>query len=407
MSKKLIECFFIANNNIGDSGLSGGCRIFIELARYWKESINLKMIATEEAITVCKNYGLGDLVFYKSSNKLGFKNVFSLYAVFINLFKKLTNGIIFVLKNRVLFKNNPWVYSVSDFYPDLIPAFLIKLINPKIRWIAGYYLFAPAPWDKESPYKGKDAIRGFLYWISQRPTYWIVKNFADIVFVTSEPDRNKFVTKRRKENDIFVIRGGVNIEASTEYLNGKSIISIADRKYDCCFIGRFHQQKGVLVLMEIWKKVIAKLPKAKLAMIGNGPLEVDVQNKIDEYGLNQSVALFGFLDGDKKNDIFKQSKIVLHPATYDSGGMAAAEAMAWALPGISFDLEALKTYYPQGMIKVPKDDYNYFAEQIIKVLADPAYYRTISQEARDLIVNQWSWEKRAQLILEGLLNNNG
>ncbi|MCK4994836.1 MAG: hypothetical protein KAS13_07330, partial [Candidatus Omnitrophica bacterium] len=107
MDKKSTEFFFIANNNIGDSGLSGGCRIFIELARYWKESIDLKIIATEEAITVCKNYGLQDLRFYKSSSKLGFKNVFTLRAVFANFFKKLTNGILFVLRNKLLFKNNP------------------------------------------------------------------------------------------------------------------------------------------------------------------------------------------------------------------------------------------------------------------------------------------------------------
>ncbi|MFH2138268.1 MAG: glycosyltransferase [Candidatus Omnitrophota bacterium] len=402
------ECFFIANNNIGDSGLSGGCRIFIELARYWKESIDLKIIATEEAITVCKKYGLGDIKFYKSSGKLGYDNVFTLRAVFANFFKKLAKGILFVLKNKSLFKNNPWVYSVSDFYPDLIPAFLIKLINPKSRWIAGYYLFAPAPWDKDSPYKGKHAFRGFLYWFSQRLSYGLAKKYADIVFVTSEPDKKKFLTKKRGESEIFVIRGGVNIEASTEYLNSKEIIPLDKRKYACCFVGRFHQQKGVLVLIEIWKKVIERLPRAKLAMIGNGPLQVSVQNKINEYSLNDNVELFGFMDGLEKFNVFKQSKIVVHPATYDSGGMAAAEAMAWGLPGISFDLEALKTYYPQGMIKVPKDDYNRFAEEIVKLLADSDYYKTISLLALELIVKQWDWKKRAQLILEGLLvNNNG
>lgn len=398
MDKKSTEFFFIANNNIGDSGLSGGCRIFIELARYWKESIDLKIIATEEAITVCKNYGLQDLRFYKSSSKLGFKNVFTLRAVFANFFKKLTNGILFVLRNKLLFKNNPWIYSVSDFYPDLIPAFLIKLINPKVKWIAGYYLFAPTPWDKDSPYKGKDSLRGFLYWLSQRLTYWLVRKYADIIFVTSEPDKKKFLTKKRGESEIFVIQGGVNIDASTEYLNSKNIIPLDKRKYECCFIGRFHQQKGVLVLIDIWKKVIDKLPEAKLAMIGNGLLEKDVQDKIKGYGLNENVELFGFMDGEDKFNVFKQSKIVLHPATYDSGGMAAAEAMAWGLPGISFDLEALKTYYPQGMEKIPQGDCDKFAQAIMKMLSDSKYYMAMAGQARQLIIEQWSWQRRAETI---------
>ena len=31
--------------------------------------------------------------------------------------------------------------------------------------------------------------------------------------------------------------------------------------------------------------------------------------------------------------------------------MAAAEAMAWGLPGVSFDLESLKTYYQKVWLK--------------------------------------------------------
>lgn len=150
--------------------------------------------------------------------------------------------------------------------------------------------------------------------------------------------------------------------------------------------------------MEIWKKVVAQLPKAKLAMIGNGLLEKDVKNKINEYNLNENVDLFGFMDGQDKFNVFKQSKIVLHPATYDSGGMAAAEAMAWGLPGISFDLEALKTYYPQGMEKIHKGDFNRFAQAIIKMLANDKYYMMLADQARQLIVEQWSWQNRAKAI---------
>lgn len=405
MSERIKNCFFIANNNIGDSGLSGGCRIFIELARYWKESIDLRIIATEEAITVCKHHGLQDIKFYKSSSKLGFKNVFTLRAVFTNFFKKLTNGVLFILKNKSLFKKNPWIYSVSDFYPDLIPAFLIKLVNPKVKWIAGYYLFASSPWDKDSPYKGKDCLRGFLYWLSQRLTYWLVKKYADIVFVTSEPDKKKFLTKKRKDTEIFVIRGGVNIEASTEYLNGNNVIPQDKRKYECCFVGRFHQQKGVLALVDIWKKVADKKPLAKLAMIGNGPLESEVKKKLINLGLENNVSLFGFIDGKEKFNIFKQSKIILHPATFDSGGMAAAEAMACGLPGVSFDLEALKTYYPKGMLKTQCFNIQEFANNILNLLKNNDLYLKTSNDALELVKEQWDWDKRANLIYKEIFTN--
>ncbi|MFH1459872.1 MAG: glycosyltransferase [Candidatus Omnitrophota bacterium] len=128
-----------------------------------------------------------------------------------------------------------------------------------------------------------------------------------------------------------------------------------------------------------------------------------LKKKISKYGLQNNIELFGFLDGKEKFEVFKQSKIVIHPATYDSGGMAAAEAMAWGLPGISFDLEALKTYYPKGMIKICPGDLEKFAEAVIRLLTDKKYYQETASEAVDLIVEQWDWDKRASQIFEMVL----
>ncbi len=394
------KVFFIANNNIGDSGLSGGDRIFIELARAWKEKTELYIIGCVEAITVCKREGLGGVTFLKTCGRLGVENVFSLSAIFRNFFKKIINGCIFVIKNRKFIKTCSHIYSVSDFYPDSFPAFIVKLLNPRVKWIAGFYLFAPAPWARDNPYRGKDIFRGILYWLSQKPIYWIINKYADIVLVTSEPDRVRFITSKRGSFRVLAIRGGVDISKATRYLDSREVIPVARRKYDACFQGRFHVQKGVLALMDIWKIVVESRPEAQLAMIGNGPLETAVMDKVKQYGLQKNVYLFGFLDGEAKFDIFRQSKIVLHPATFDSGGMSAAEAMAWGLPGVSFDLDCLRTYYPRGMVKIPVFDYSKFAHEILRLLFDKEHYQQVAQAARELIVNEWDWHKQADDIFK-------
>ena len=77
-------------------------------------------------------------------------------------------------------------------------------------------------------------------------------------------------------------------------MNSQNVIPVEKRKYDACFVGRFHQQKGVLVLIDIWKEVVKLKPDAKLAMIGNGPLEEEVKNRAKEYGIGNNIDLFGF-----------------------------------------------------------------------------------------------------------------
>ena len=104
--------------------------------------------------------------------------------------------------------------------------------------------------------------------------------------------------------------------------------------------------------------------------------------------------MLGYKDGYEKYEVFKVSKIILHPSTFDSGGMAAAEGMAWGLPGVSYDLESLKTYYPKGMIKSDINNKTNFADNIIKLLTDESYYNKKSEEARLLIASEWSWVKR-------------
>jgi len=373
--------------------MSGGERIIMELVRRWGRKENIYLYTSNIEIAVWEKYGVKNIRKVKIMNVKNKQNILLAYVC---------RPILMTLSLRKLrFKKGDILYSASDFWPNSIPAFIIKLRNPKIKWIAGFYLFAPRPWQKDSPYKGQRWFIGLLYWLTQLPIYEIVKRYADMVFVTSEPDVEKFVTKKRSRDKIVVIRGGVDIKPSEKYLNSGSVIPIKKRKYDACFVGRFHPQKGVLELVDIWKLVCEKKPEAKLAMIGVGSLENEVKREIKKLNLAKNIELLGFKDGQEKYEVFKQSKIILHPATYDSGGMAACEAMAWRLPGVSFDLEALKTYYPKGMLKTPCCDLKKFAENITRLLDDDRLYEKTSREAIEW-ARAWDWNEKAKRVLNTL-----
>jgi glycosyltransferase involved in cell wall biosynthesis len=222
----------------------------------------------------------------------------------------------------------------------------------------------------------------------------MIRRFADMVFVTNELDRRKVAdTKRLTVDRVIAVRGGVDLKMS------KEVPDSPVKKYEAVFIGRLHPQKGVLELIEIWKLVCRRSPSARLAIIGNGELEDEVRALINRNGLSRNITMLGFMDGHEKIGVFKESRIVLHPATYDSGGMASAEAMACGLPGICFDLPALMTYYAQGMIKIPRNDLQRFAEEITILLNDPGRYAMLSKEAVEQS-KSWDWDLNASKVLE-------
>lgn len=395
---KSLNIYVINNSHITKNDMSGGEKIAMELACRWTGKSEIYLYTSNLGACIWNNYGIINIrkiEFIKAKENL------------LDYFRRAILGSLKFGRIKLDQHYKNIIYSSSDFWPDSIPAFILKLRNPKAKWIAGFYLFAPKPWQKDSPYKGKRWFIGLFYWLTQLPIYWLVKRFADMVFVTSKPDVEKFITKRRNRDKILVIRGGVDTKPSEEYLNSGRTIPLEKRKYDGCFIGRFHPQKGVLELIDIWKLVCAEKPNAKLAMIGNGPLEKEVKEKIEKLFLKNNIELLGFKDGEEKYEIFKQSKIILHPAIYDSGGMAAAEGMAWGLPGVSFDLEALKTYYPKGMLKTKCFDFQDFANNIIELLVNKELYNKLSKDSLDLTREEWDWRKRAEVIYDCIIRNTG
>ncbi len=393
--------FNIIANSIVEPGMSGGNRIFIELAKQWLSCYmaDIRIQTTDVGQILCTKNGLVGASFSTWDIPFAKKEKFSSFTIFFLYLWGLIKGIISAIKYHG--KDNEIFYSSSDYWPDSVPAFLMKLKNKNSKWIAGFFLSAPKPWQKDSPYKGLSSIIGILFYLTQTPIYWLIKKYADFVFVTSEPDVSKFITKKRTKNDIVVVKGGVDTKTANEHFRSKMIIPIEKRLHDACFIGRFHPQKGVLELINIWQVVCQTMPTAKLAMIGNGPLLESAKAKAKNLKLLNNITFYGFKDGNEKYEIFQQSKIVVHPAVYDSGGMAMCEALAWGLPGISFDLLALKTYYPKGVIKTKCYNQFEFAKNILQLLENKKMYAHFSQEAIKL-AQEWSWNKRSDLIFKSV-----
>ena len=93
----------------------------------------------------------------------------------------------------------------------------------------------------------------------------------------------------------------------------------------------------------------------------------------------------------------------VHPAFYDSGGMASAEAMAFGIPCVGFDLSAYESYYPQGMLKVKKGDLDAFADAILELLRKDTMRNRLGAEAQKMVETMLSWKVRADEVLAKIL----
>lgn len=409
MNKRKTKFHFFALAVTG-TGISGGDRIFIELARRWSKKFSLTIHTSHEGKRLCNAQNLKEKKLTITSLKN--KSVENLFL--INYVYKIFAGIKLGLTLTLEEPKNAVLYPASEFWMDFIPSFLIKLRYPQAKLVATWYQTAPSPLrgyneqkTKNKKHMGREEGYNFsalLYWLAQLPIKPLVKKYADKVIVNNEDEKKRY-PEHTERGDTIVLIGAVPLSDIRRYQNKKQRTKNKEqKKYAGVFQGRFHPQKGVVELIDIWKKVVDEKPKAKLAMIGDGPLMDDVRTRITEYGLQENVKLFGYVfDGPKKYKIFSQSKVVLHPAFYDSGGMASAEAMAFGIPCVGFDLKAYESYYQKGMLKVEKGNLDAFAKKVVKLLEDKKLYEKTAGNAGEMIEKNWSWDKRAQEILDQIM----
>jgi glycosyltransferase involved in cell wall biosynthesis len=220
---------------------------------------------------------------------------------------------------RAVFDARHWdvVYSSSDFAPDSVPGFIYKLRG--CRWVAGFFLKA----FRDNP----------IHFYTQQVVRKLM-GLADMVIVTNPTMYDLFPEKKKTW-----INGGIDL----------SLAGLSDKPkiYDAVFCGRIHPSKGIDELLEIWDLVREKLPKARLAIIGDGDLGVTyIKHKLyAKHGLHKrnGIDLLGYM-GNERFEIYKQSKVVLYPTPlkYDHFSMAPVEAMACGCPMVTWMTPSVK-----------------------------------------------------------------
>jgi glycosyltransferase involved in cell wall biosynthesis len=85
--------------------------------------------------------------------------------------------------------------------------------------------------------------------------------------------------------------------------------------YDVIFLGRFSEPKNPIRLLNVIKKAVVTNPTLKVAVVGTGELEKEVEGKWKELNLQNNVDLLGFQSNPLK--ILKDAKMMLMTSRWE------------------------------------------------------------------------------------------
>jgi glycosyltransferase involved in cell wall biosynthesis len=132
------------------------------------------------------------------------------------------------------------------------------------------------------------------------------------------------------------------------------------------FVGRLDRQKNPQMLLEAFVRVHARLPRARLVLIGDGALRPRIEQWLREQALGRQVKLLGALPRERIAEFNRAADLFVMSSAYEGMPIALLEALACGLPAVCTDVGEIR--------RVLRDGENGLicAEQTPAALADSA-----------------------------------
>lgn len=177
------------------------------------------------------------------------------------------------------------------------------------------------------------------------PFEWQYKfeTFADSLIVPSNFCKDVFVRGGINPERVFVIPNGYDEDIfNNNPGNSVSHLGIDSSKFNFVFVGNAQWRKGLDILLNAWSTTFTKSDNARLIIKDNSAVygHSNLLNEIVKLQYKTKCAPIVYLDKQltdyTMSDIYKASKVIVHPYRAEGFGMHIQEAMACGcLPIIS------------------------------------------------------------------------
>ncbi|TSD03487.1 MAG: poly(glycerol-phosphate) alpha-glucosyltransferase [Parcubacteria group bacterium Athens0714_16] len=173
-------------------------------------------------------------------------------------------------------------------------------------------------------------------------------------------------------------------------------------------VSRFTKEKRIDIGLKVFKKVLEQKKNISMTIIGFGPEEKNLKQKIDELNIGNKVEILEW-----ENDVvsvYKKAGIFLLTSEYEGYGMTLIEAGASGCPIVTTNVGVAKTdLFKSGenSFVCSVGDVNCLSKSIINLIENPDKRKLFKERMRDTIqgiaVSKEEYMSRYVNILKNLL----
>ncbi len=168
---------------------------------------------------------------------------------------------------------------------------------------------------------------------------------------------------------------------------------------------RLVQRMGIDRLLEAMVEVRKVIPDVWLGIAGKGPLTAQLQQQIEDLGLQDHVELLGFVPDELLSVAYQASDITVVPSiSWEGFGLILVESLACGTPAISTPIggmpEILRPLDPS--LVTDSTEVSAIADRLIQFLTGELSLPS-REICRDYAVKNFDWKHIAPLVQEVLL----
>lgn len=222
------------------------------------------------------------------------------------------------------------------------------------------------------------------------------KKFKGLIVVS---EAAKYCWQGFFKSKMKIIPNGIDLNKfKRQKVEGK----IKDKEIIILFVGRMEKRKGVLYLIQAFKRVARKRKNLKLVLIGDGPQKIQAKLLVKAFNLEKQVVFFSKVSDKRLINFYHQADICCFPSIGgESFGIVLLEAMAAGKPLVCYANPGYMTVmgnYPFGKGLVKPRSIQGLAKALEVLIEDKALRRKLSQWGKRE-VKKYAWPKVAREVL--------
>ncbi len=170
---------------------------------------------------------------------------------------------------------------------------------------------------------------------------------------------------------------------------------------DILCVGRLGEHKGQSWLLESYRQARARFHRpARLILVGRDEGgESALREEVRQSDLEGEVIFTGELEDSELVDWYARADLFALFSRYEAFGLVYFEAMIAGVPVLTHDVGANRELLTKGAVVVPPFDRQSAVEELVRLVNDADYRRSLGQEGKGYALEEFTWSAVADKYL--------